>query len=108
MAERFVVAKKPGNAGGAKGPWFQESVRRKDSRRLTMSLKPPERVGKLQAALQDKAKRAPNYRFYLLYDKVYRADVLAYAYECCRANGGAPVALRGTSKHRGGSGGWVN
>ena len=54
-----------------------------------MSLRPPEKVGKLQAALQDKAKRAPNYRFYLLYDKVYRADVLAFAYECCRANGGA-------------------
>jgi hypothetical protein len=79
MAGRFVVAKKPGNAGGAKGPQFQESVRRKDSRRWTMSLRPPEKVGKLQAALQDKAKRASNDRFYLLYDKVYRADVLAFA-----------------------------
>ena len=55
-----------------------------------MSLKPPEKVGKLQAALHDKAKRSPSYRFYLLYDKVYRADVMAYAYECCRRNGGAP------------------
>ena len=67
----------------------RESVRRKDSRRLVMSLKPPEKVGKLQAALQDKAKRAPGYRFYLLYDKLYREDVLAFAYACCRANGGA-------------------
>jgi group II intron reverse transcriptase/maturase len=55
-----------------------------------MSLRPPEKVGKLQAALHDKAKRSPSYRFYLLYDKVYRADVMAYAFECCRRNGGAP------------------
>jgi group II intron reverse transcriptase/maturase len=55
-----------------------------------MSLRPPEKVGKLQAALHDKAKRSPGYRFYLLYDKVHRADVLAFAYECCRRNAGAP------------------
>ena len=54
-----------------------------------MNLTPPEKVGKLQAALHAKAKRSPTYRFYALYDKLYRADVLAYAYECCRANGGA-------------------
>ena len=80
---------KPGNTGGAKGPQFQGSVRRRESRGLTMSLKPPEKVGKLQAALHDKAKQSPSYRFYLLYDKVYRADVMSYAYECCRRNGGA-------------------
>src|SRR5262249_50214533 len=39
--------------------------------------------------LHDKAKEAPNFRFYALYDKVYRKDVLAFAYECCKANGGA-------------------
>lgn len=54
-----------------------------------MSLQPPPKVGKLQAALHTKAKECPSYRFYLLYDKVYRADVLAHAYERCRANGGA-------------------
>jgi group II intron reverse transcriptase/maturase len=43
----------------------------------------------LQETLQAKAKRAPDYRFYALYDKVYRDDVLLYAYQCCRANGGA-------------------
>jgi len=31
----------------------------------------------------------PSFRFYALYDKVYRKDVLAFAYECCKANGGA-------------------
>jgi hypothetical protein len=55
-----------------------------------MSLLPPTKVGKLQQTLHAKAKRAPNYRFYALYDKVYRADVLWHAYECCRINDGAP------------------
>lgn len=56
-----------------------------------MSLKPPEnKVAKLQAALHGKAKAFPNYRFYLLYDKLYRPDVLTEAYRCCRANHGAP------------------
>lgn len=54
-----------------------------------MSLSPPESVRKLQGTLHAQAKEAPAYRFYALYDKVYRADVLAYAYRCCRANGGA-------------------
>lgn len=55
-----------------------------------MSLKPPITVGKLQEALHRKAKASPDYRFYLLYDKLFRADVLAHAYERCRRNDGAP------------------
>jgi len=55
-----------------------------------MILTPPESVRKLQTALQAKAKGAPNYRFYLLYDKLYRKDVLAYAYQRCKANKGTP------------------
>jgi group II intron reverse transcriptase/maturase len=43
----------------------------------------------LQETLHAKAKRAPNYRFYALYDKVYRFDFLGFAYECCRENKGA-------------------
>jgi group II intron reverse transcriptase/maturase len=46
-------------------------------------------VQKLQSALHAKAKGEPEYRFYLLYDKVWRADVLEYAYRCCKANKGA-------------------
>src|SRR5437764_10913945 len=59
------------------------------ARRLVMNLEPPEKVRKLQETLHAKAKRAPDYRFYALYDKVYRADVLWYAYICCKANEGA-------------------
>lgn len=44
---------------------------------------------KLRAALHDKAKSAPNFRFYSLYDKVYRRDVMQAAWTQCRANGGA-------------------
>jgi RNA-directed DNA polymerase len=54
-----------------------------------MSLTTPLSVQKLQTALHDKAKGSPKFRFYALYDKVYREDVMAFAYECCNANGGA-------------------
>jgi len=53
-----------------------------------MSLTTPPSVQKLQTALHAKAKGSPNFRFYALYDKVCRNDVLAFAYECCKANGG--------------------
>lgn len=53
------------------------------------NLTTPPSVQKLQSALHAKAKAEPGYRFYLLYDKVHRADVLEYAYRCCKANKGA-------------------
>jgi RNA-directed DNA polymerase len=56
---------------------------------LAMSIVTPASVQKLQTALHAKAKEAPGFRFYALYDKVYREDVLAFAYQCCKANGGA-------------------
>ena len=54
-----------------------------------MSLVPPTKVGKLQETLHVKAKRSPDYRFYMLYDKLYRSDVLWFAYRCCLVNDGA-------------------
>jgi RNA-directed DNA polymerase len=55
-----------------------------------MSLGPPEQIRSLQNKLYAKAKAEPTYRFYLLYDKVYREDILAHAYRLARSNGGAP------------------
>ena len=54
-----------------------------------MSLQPPATVGKLQGVLRAKAKGSPEYRFYALYDKIYREDVLSWAYARCRLNKGA-------------------
>ncbi len=88
-SERPIVPSKPGNAGGGKGPWFRVNVRSGESREIGVSLIPPPKVQKLQETLHAKAKSAPNYRFYALYDKVWRRDVLAFAYGCCLANQGA-------------------
>jgi group II intron reverse transcriptase/maturase len=53
------------------------------------TLSTPENIQKLQTALHAKAKGEPGFRFYSLYDKIYRRDVLEHAYACCRANKGA-------------------
>src|SRR6266446_2738404 len=55
-----------------------------------MSLETPERIRSLQKKLYCKAKSEPDFRFYLLYDKVYREDILEHAYKVARANAGAP------------------
>lgn len=55
-----------------------------------MSLTTPEGIRRLQRKLYCKAKAEPDYRFYLLYDKICREDMLLHAWRLCRANGGAP------------------
>ena len=54
------------------------------------NLATPASVQKLQKALHAKAKTEAGYRFYALYDKIYREDILAHAYAQCRSNKGAP------------------
>jgi RNA-directed DNA polymerase len=54
------------------------------------NLTTPKRVQKLQMALHAKAKAEAGYRFYALYDKISREDILAHAYAQCRSNKGAP------------------
>ena len=55
-----------------------------------MSLVTPGKIRELQSKLYRKAKNEPEFRFYQLYDKVYRGDILRHAYELVHANQGAP------------------
>lgn len=55
-----------------------------------MSLETPEKIRSLQRKLYVKAKAKPAFRFYVLYDKICRADILLHAYRLTRANAGAP------------------
>ncbi len=55
-----------------------------------MSLTTPDAIRTLQRKLYTKAKQEPAYRFYALYDKIYREDILSHAWRLVRINGGSP------------------
>lgn len=80
---------------------------------IGVSLKTPELIRQLQKKLYVKAKTELAFRFYQLYDKVYREDILSHAYALARANGGAPgvdgmsfedIELRGVAERLAGLG----
>lgn len=73
-----------------RGPDLKETPEAARIRRLTMSLPTPDSsVQKLQTTLHAKAKIEPNFKFYSLWDKITRMDVLIAAYKQCRRNRGA-------------------
>ena len=55
-----------------------------------MLLVTPDGIRTLQRKLYIKAKQEPAYRFYALYDKIWQADILMFAYRLVRANKGSP------------------
>ena len=90
MAEGLVRARKAGNAAGAKEPWFRALRKRRGMEAIGVSLATPTQIQELQKKLYCKAKEEPEFRFYSLYDKVYRMDILTHAWALCKANKGAP------------------
>jgi RNA-directed DNA polymerase len=75
-----------------------------------MGLKTPEKIRTFQRKLYLKAKAEPDFRFYLLYDKIYRADIYQYAYRLVKAKAGSAGADGMTFKQveSEGADGWLS
>lgn len=90
VAERLVVPMKPGNAGEGKGPQFKTNAGRGEGPGIGQPINAEDCSEAADGVCQAKAKAEAGYRFYALYDKISRDDILAHAYAQCRSNRGAP------------------
>ncbi len=68
----------------------------------------PEKLASLRSKLYHKAKNEPRFRFYVLYDRIFRIDVLESAYSRVKSNGGSPgidgITFKEIEKGEGGIG----
>ena len=76
------------NPDREKGP-CSFTNRRSEDEGIAEMLVTPETIRTLQRKLYRKAKQKPAYRFYALYDKIHRTDILGHAYHLDRANQGS-------------------
>jgi len=72
-----------------KGQYLHHVSEGEKEKEIAGMLKTPEKIRELQRKLYQKAKQEKEFRFYLLYDKVYRMDILDHAYKLVKANKGA-------------------
>jgi group II intron reverse transcriptase/maturase len=77
-------------SGEGRGNAFIVFLKKGRNEEIAVMLATPERIQELQKKLYQKAKQDREFRFYALYDKVYRKDILEHAYHLVRANKGAP------------------
>jgi len=88
-AERLAVPTKPGNSGGGKKPQLKGNARSNEGPRIGDEPNNSTKCSEVADGVARQSEGSPNFRFYVLYDKVYREDVMAFAYDCCKANRGA-------------------
>ena len=87
MAERPVLPRKPGNAGGGKGPWFKDDAGRSEGEEIGVSLELRKGSGSFRGIACQSEGRT-ELRFLVSTTRSIAKDVLSHGWNCCRANGG--------------------
>src|SRR5208283_4150181 len=85
-----LVSRRQHNFGRGKGHCLHHVFEEGKDEEIAVMLKTPEHIRELQTKLYQKAKQEAGFRFYALYDKVYRKDIIEHAYHLVKANKGAP------------------